>query len=91
MSTLAKSTIPPVTEDISIGGFYWFCQLISISFHFQCLSLICKGIDDGIDLNGKGTLQPNMSEEEIERLKRQDEYREELVKVFNLIQLLKPD
>ncbi len=39
------------------------------------------GIDEGIDLNGKAILQPNMSEEELEKQKRQEDYREELSKV----------
>ena len=39
------------------------------------------GIDEGIDLDGKATLQPNMSEDELEKQKRQEEYREELSKV----------
>jgi hypothetical protein len=39
------------------------------------------GIDEGIDLDGKATLQPNLSEEELEKQKRQDEYKEELSKV----------
>lgn len=39
------------------------------------------GIDEGIDLDGKATLQPNLSEEELERQKRQDEYKEELAKI----------
>ena len=41
-----------------------------------------KGIDDGIDINGRGNkLQPNLSEEELEKQKRQEEYKEELAKV----------
>lgn len=39
------------------------------------------GIDEGIDLNGKATLQPNLSEEELEKQKRQEEYKEELSKI----------
>lgn len=39
------------------------------------------GIDEGIDLNSQATLQPNLSEEEIEKLKRQEEYKEELTKI----------
>lgn len=40
------------------------------------------GIDEGIDMNGRGgKLQPNLSEEEIEKQKKQEEYKEELVKI----------
>lgn len=39
------------------------------------------GIDEGIDIDSKATLQPNLSEEELERQKRQDEYKEELAKI----------
>jgi len=37
--------------------------------------------EDGIDLDGKVILQPNLSEEEIEKQKRMEEYKEELVKI----------
>ena len=40
------------------------------------------GIDEGIDLDGKATLQPNLSEEELEKQKRNEEYKEELNKVI---------
>jgi len=40
------------------------------------------GIDDGIDMNGRGNkLQPNLTEEELERQKKQEEYKEELAKI----------
>lgn len=39
------------------------------------------GIDDGIDMNNGATLQPNLSEEELEKQRRQEEYKEELTKV----------
>jgi hypothetical protein len=38
--------------------------------------------DDGIDMNGRGAiLQPNLSEEELEKQKKQEEYKEELAKI----------
>lgn len=37
--------------------------------------------DDGIELNGKAALVPNLSEEELEKQKRQQEYKEELSKI----------
>jgi len=40
------------------------------------------GIDEGIDMNGRGgKLQPNLSEEDHEKQKKQEEYKEELVKI----------
>lgn len=39
------------------------------------------GNDDGIDLNGKGSLQQNLTEEELDKQKLMQEYREELVKI----------
>lgn len=39
------------------------------------------GIDEGIDLDNKATLQPNLSEEEIEKQKQQEAYKEELAKI----------
>merc|ERR1712127_71858 len=39
------------------------------------------GIDEGIDLDSKATLQPNLSEEEIEKQKQQEAYKEELTKI----------
>jgi hypothetical protein len=44
--------------------------------------LIFEGNDDGIDLNGKGSLQPNLtSEQDSEKAKLMEEYKEELSKV----------
>lgn len=39
------------------------------------------GIDDGIDINNQASLQPNLSEEELEKQRRQEEYKEELTKI----------
>jgi len=39
------------------------------------------GIDEGIDLDSKATLQPNLSEEEIEKKRKEEEYKEELAKI----------
>lgn len=40
------------------------------------------GIDEGIDMNGRGgKLQPNLTEDELEKQKRAEEYKEELAKV----------
>lgn len=42
---------------------------------------ISIGDDGGIDLNGRAALVPNLSEEELEKQKRQQEYKEELSKI----------
>jgi len=40
------------------------------------------GIDEGIDMNGRGgKLQPNLTEDELEKQKRAEEYKEELAKI----------
>lgn len=39
------------------------------------------GIDEGFDIDSNAKLQPNLSEEEIERQKKQEEYKEELAKI----------
>jgi hypothetical protein len=37
--------------------------------------------DEGIDLNSKPILQPNLSDDEINKQKEQEEYKEELLKI----------
>lgn len=37
--------------------------------------------EEGIDLNGKAILQPNLSEDELEKQRRHEEYNEELLKI----------
>ncbi len=39
------------------------------------------GIDDGIDIHNGATLRPNLTEEELEKQRRQEEYKEELTKI----------
>jgi len=40
-----------------------------------------SGNEEGIDLDGKAILQPNLSEEDIEKQKKMEEYKEELLKI----------
>lgn len=55
--------------------------------YFWSLYCFFVGIDEGIDLDSKATLQPNLSEEEIERKRKEEEYKEELAKVFLFFKL----
>ena len=43
--------------------------------------LVRAGADESIDLGGKSSLQQNLSEEEMDKQKLMQEYREELGKV----------
>ena len=50
--------------------------------------IISSGIDDGIDLNGKASLQTNLNGDSEEKQKLNQEYREELAKVIFVDSLL---
>jgi len=47
------------------------------------------GNEDGIDLNGKASLQQDLTEEELDKQKLMQEYREELAKIQEDIATLK--
>ena len=51
---------------------------------------ISSGLDDGLELdNGTSSLVANLTEEELEKQKREQEYKEELVKIQEDIATLK--
>jgi hypothetical protein len=53
------------------------------------MSTLTNGNDEGIDLNGKASLQQDLTEEELDKQKLMQEYREELAKIQEDIATLK--
>ena len=50
---------------------------------------ISSGLEDGIDINENSTLKQELSAADLEKLKQQEEYKEELVKIQEDISTLR--